>query len=276
MPLRELAHKTSFVSFLEEALQYHYQSKGKVNLSDFSRRAGFSSRSYMCELLAGRKGLSRDSLLRIKSTLKLPKKHLQLLELLAYNEDPRLSSGVTSRHALKQKLEIARTAVLNDETSDKAHTRYAKFAGQTQLHRVYAALGTPREGATLSDINARTRLALPAIEQALSALKAEGLCIQNCDRYYASQNKVEILSTQQQEELFGLTQDVCTQIKKQARQIATSDSQLLLYSAFPVCRSELPKIKRRIREAITAIIDEVQDDSGDQVEQIFISMLSPE
>ncbi len=114
--LLELPH---FRAFLAKVLNYRYAHKGKINYADFSRRAGFHSRSYLPEIISGKKGLSHDSLWKITNTLKLPQKYAKLFELLAQRDNSLLRPWGTNEKALNLKINALKKEIRNINSNAK-------------------------------------------------------------------------------------------------------------------------------------------------------------
>lgn len=168
--LKVLSQAKSTRAFLGLALGQHYQKRGKVNLADFSRRAGFLSRSFLSEYLAGRKSLSQDSFKRIKDALKLPKAAAEFFHLLAVMEQPELAGPRLQKHGQTSQLSTLRARLENADEITSARLKDPTLVKSVQVHQIYASLGALETGASREEIASRTRLSDQTTENCLSML----------------------------------------------------------------------------------------------------------
>ncbi len=268
----KLAKLDSMRVFFIEALRLRTPASKRTNLAEFSRRAGFSSRSYISELLAGRKGLSRDALLRIQSTLKLPKPALRLFELLAYKEDPRLSIKKLNHETLNREIQVARIRLRSWAETANRRDVSPSLLGTPSLFQVYASLGTADEGATLEQIKSRSRLPIPTIEAALEIFLREKIISKKGTNFVPCAMHLDFLGLKKNQQLANLIHEVCADIQKNRQHISTDVNSLTVYSAFSIRQDRLPALKKSLQEAIFEVMDQYQDDRGDTVEQVFITL----
>lgn len=265
-----LAQNTS--AFLEAVVSALEERHGRGVKSNISRKAGFSSRSYLTEIVAGKKGFSRDSLSRLKGALPLDKSWLRLFEYLAWLEDPKLRPPTLSVGELRQEIKNLRIT-LERQMSQKPGYKVAEpNIRRPQVFQVYAALGDEKTGATLDEIEKRTGLRHHSICVALRQLVVSGAVLQNGDRYFAVAMKADALGVKEPEVLADLIHIICTDLQKRRVHIAKVPTNLTIYSAFSVRREQIPLLKDRLEAAIFEVLDEFQVDAGNQVQQVFLSM----
>lgn len=255
-------------AFLSEALKLQYQKKGRVNLADFSRKAGFSSRSFLTEYLSGKKKLSKESLRQIKTALVLPKPYMQLFALLVWQDQPELATQ--SAAEVEATLEKHKTNLKQQETTKSLVTDTRRIVRKKDLFRLYAALGTEADGASLSEIITRTGMKLSEIQEGLQTLLEENVVVYENQRFYARANQVDFLGFSDKDALSTLLKDVCEDFKSQATSITAEDRNFVFYSAFSVQSQQLPLFKKKLREALYSVLDEFQCDGGDKVHQVFL------
>ena len=237
-----------------------------------SRKAGFSSRSYLSEILAGKKGLSRDSASRLKSALQLPRFWGSYFDCLVWLEHPELSPKNVHPENIKSKLAQLRTDIGNTTNNDLLEKKVGQFLQKPQVFQIYAALGTAACGAVISDVVQRTNLSQPLIEKTLRLMIESGVVIKKGRRYFAEVSKADALNFKNKAELSELIRLITTDLNKKREVIANSATSLTVYSAFSVHSSKRLALKERLQEAVFEVMDEFQDDSGDHVEQIFLNL----
>lgn len=260
-----------FNALLKGALNLHYAKRGKINLADFSRRAGFASRSYLSEVLTGKKGLSRDALTKIRTALKLPKPFLDVLEYSAYREFAELKPRHIQSEALAEKIEHAAALVKNipaTKTNLKVTPRYIR---SSILYRVYAGLGSIEDGATLSDIMNRTGLPESTITSCLNAMKEFKIIEERQGRFLVKNTQLDVFGLTSRDGLSELVSDVCRDLRNNRDRIIDEPKNTIFYTAFSTNEAKLPELKKRLQAAVFDVLDEFQVDDGDCVRQIFFT-----
>lgn len=263
---RKLLKAENFREFLNLALPLTNQSQAIL-----SRRAGFGSRSYLSELLKGKKGLSKDSLSRLKLALRLPRRWSQYFECLAWMEDAKLrplnwnEEDVLSHWRRLQ-------ADLKRDHSDLGRKAAEAHVPRPQVFQVYAALGDLASGATFPEILQRTGLTEKSARQALAQLLEYAAVEKKDDKFFALSSRADALNLRRSEALAEMLGTVCTDLQKNRSKIVSIPTNLTLYSAFSVQKEQLPLLKQKLQEAVFDVLDEFQVDSGNQVQQIFVSL----
>jgi hypothetical protein len=248
--------------------------KKRGAMAQLCRRAGFASRGYLSDVLAGKKGLSQDSLQRLKKAIGLPKPWGQYFELLVWKDQPALRPARLSDSALSEKLMRLRKELDAITESLNLETVAKRAITNPGIFRVYAALGSEETGATLEEIQARTGMAPQVAAKHLSEMRAMGIVFENFGRFFAVAQKADALSLKDKEAVAELIGKVSTDLQKRREQIPQCATNFVFYSAFSVRRSEMPNLKARLQEAILDVLDEFQDDTGEKVEDIFVSLTS--
>lgn len=255
--VRQLALAETCHEFLATAVHALEQAHGRGVKAKISRAAGFHSRSYITEVLSGKKGLSRDSAARLRGALKLPSAAGKLFECLANDpKNPKLNN---------LRLELA-------NYTPKAREVAQSNLREPEVFQVYAALGTETEGASLEEILRRTQLSELAAKSGLSALMASEAAVEKEGRFYALSSKADCLASADDQSVAEMVQKVCAGIQKNRQSIVADSRNLNIYSAFSVRLAKIPELKKSLEKAVMDVLDEYQDDSGDCIEQVFVSL----
>lgn len=258
-----------FNASFREALHLHYHKRGKINLADFSRRAGFASRSYLSELLTGKKGLSRDALVRIRSALKLPKPFLTMLEIHAFQEHsdwrPANWSAKTTADRLEQTVSQLK-ALPFKAPSPKMDASYVRNA---ILYRVYAGLGSLEAGASLAEIVGRTGLSPATVQSCLNKMTAFQIVSERSGRFFVQSSQLDLFGLDSRDGLSELVSEVCRDVRSDRDKIIDDAANTIFYTAFSTDEARLPALKKRLNAAIFEVLDEFQVDDGDCVRQMF-------
>jgi hypothetical protein len=269
--LESLLAATTFREFLRLALLRRYEEQGKINFADFSRRAGFASRSYLTELLGYKKGLSRDGLMKLKSAMGLPRGYLRLFELLVYLEQPELATKSFAGRDLAEEIRQQRRRIREEAVRETKVRDSSRLVRKPAVFRVFAALGTPETGATMQEIERKTRLPGGVIDQSLALLRSEGAVEFADSRFYPRATQFDFLDLKNPQNLSELVSQVTQEIRREAPAIVERENDLVFYSALSIPTSRLAAFKAKMRETILENLDLFQNDEGEEVVQVFVS-----
>lgn len=263
--IQRLVETKSYQQFLQVLLEPRGAS------AQLARRAGFNSRSYLSELMAGKKGLSQDSFNRIKTGMGLPRSLTQLFEALVYQSESQLRPA---RYSSEQIHDLISQALREIKTQPSpGNSELARACVRSpQVFQIYAALGLPSEGATLEEIMLRTSLSARQVKVHLKKLLERNIIVHQADRYYAPVSQADHLGIHETEDLSEMVKLVTQDIQKSRNEILKDANSLTVYSAFSVQKRNLPELKKKLQAAIYGVLDEYQDDRGNNVQQIFISL----
>jgi transcriptional regulator with XRE-family HTH domain len=264
----ELANAEDARSFLKKALVLQYRRQGKVNIADFSRRAGFTSRSYLSEYLSGKKALSRESLQKIKTALKIPKQYVKIFILLVAKDQPGLFPETPEN--IPAKMEALKKAAYQQDAALSKIEDSDKIVCKRNLFRIYAGLGSEAQGASLAEISERTGLHLSEVNEGLQLLLQKNIVVLKNQRYYAISNQVDFLKIGVNQSFSLLVKDMASEIRMNAETILAQNENFLFYSAFSLQKHELPIFKEKLRDAIYGVMDQFQKDDGNHVQQVFL------
>lgn len=260
-----------FLTFFQASLEYLYRKKGKINVSDFSRRAGFRSRSYVGELIAGKKGLSEDALKKISRTLRLPRELSKILEAHAYLQFPELRPKTFRSAEALSGIEKLKASFLQRHSFMESEIIREPVVSSTLVYRVYAALGSESQGATLKEICLRTSLEIREAQTALEVLAKFDLVSLREGRFYPKVSQVDFLGLKKADGLSKLIEECARGLLKNKEKFAESPENLFFYSAFSIDRRQSHAIKEKLREAILAVLDRYQVDDGDEVKEVLVA-----
>jgi hypothetical protein len=262
-----------FRTCLKAGLKHLYRKQGKPNLSDFSRRAGFASRSFISEVLKGKKGLSRDALERIVHALMLPKEYSDILECFALIEYPHLEYGRRVRKNHSDHLEVLKNKLQASERSKSSGESKAVSPNLIQkinYYKVFASLGSIEHGATIPEIKARSGLAEQPILELLDLMMQSELIYKNSDRYFVVAINIDKFGLGLQQGLSGLVTEVCSNLRNNRRNIIESPVDNIIFTTFSSRSERLAEFRTKLKSAIFDVIDEFQDDMGDNIRQVFL------
>lgn len=252
-------------AFLKKALELTSPQGHKISISEFSKSAGFSSRSFISEYLSGRKKLSRESFNKIKSALKLSKNYKQFFSALVQLDQPELFKN---KDRVVLDLSSLSETLLKQEKAILKIRKPELIINKASLFKLYASLGKEDQGTTLSEIVKKTNMSFDEVQSGLNLLIENQMAHMMNQRYYPLSSKVDFLHLKEKE-LASLTQQICSEIKNEASDLVVQDQSLLFYSSFSMNSYDRVRFKERLREVIYNVMDEFQVDDGDIVQQVF-------
>lgn len=263
----QLFKETKSRVFIKKALDLR-RLETNLSQSAFSKKAGFSSRSFLSEYLSGKKKLSFDSFQKIKSALWLGREYKEYFSLLVQLEQPELFNSVkietSDLNRFAQKL----------EQKNEALTKIGKtsrFIGTPDVFRVFASLGCEQLGSSYAEINERAKLSSVRLKLAIDIMMREGLIKLREGRFFPVTSQIDILHLKDKE-LVSLTKSVCSEISNDAEHMINENGSLLFYSCVSIDAIRSREFKEKIREALYQVFDIYQDDKGTEVRQVFVSV----
>lgn len=245
-----------------------------LSYQEFATKAGFASKSFMGDVVAGRKRLTRDSVERVHSGLKLTASWREFLECLIACDEESFRRGDKDRDFYVEQLRRCRKkmSLQKSQKSLRADSTAVKIFLQKDFPTVYAALGSEDKGATLDEIRSRTNLRAAQLRPILDAMKNANLISENLEtsRYLpltASLDMAELKSA----EVFKV--DYFQAIERTRKRFPTqsaSRKSLFMNQTFSASSQQLEELKARLAEVITEFAEQAESAEGDTVAEICI------
>ncbi len=249
-----------------------------LTFGQFAERSGFASKSFMHDVLAGKKRLTPASFDRVSLGLGLNKswsdylKTLVALEELSFrNPKHDLDHYARQLERLNSKLR-KRTSRRNVSNTDKE--KIDVLLG-TDVAHVYASLGDTQEGENFDSIVSRSRLAPETVRTVLEQLvRVKVIDKDGNDRYRPGANALGL------SELSNLTQfaddfaNASERALKRFQSQSKSPEALYMIQTVSVKSDEMPNFKARLAQLIEEFTGEVEEPRGDAVAEICISFTS--
>ena len=124
----------------------------------------------------------------------------------------------------------------------------------------------------MNSLSSCSGLGARQIERHIQELLKLKAVIQKGDRYFAPVSQADSLEMTDLQSLSEMLRQVTYDIQKNRERILKEKNSLSIYSAFSVRSENVPDLKIKLQAAIYGILDDFQDDSGNQVQQVFISL----
>lgn len=257
--------------------------KNGISQNQLSIRAGFSSKSFLSEILSGKKRLNLNSAEKFSKGMRLRKNLAQYFRNLVAIE--------MANNGLLNKSEINSLTLENEKIVSKATSKiYIDASSQGEIESkkkimlqenfpiVFAALGSSSEGATVEDVFKRTGIPISRIQKILLEMTEINFIKATDHRYFAPSNLVDFdfLNT---DEYFksNFERSSSRALKKLKSASPVSDRKCLyMTQTFSVDTQNLSALKEKLKNLILEFADSAEYASGDKVSEICISFITAE
>jgi len=274
----ELAKARSSVEFLRSFLEFGRPNK-KFSYSQFSKKAGYSSKSFISEILSGKKKLTLDSAEKFSKGMSLNKdlglyfKNLVAIELIergqlkTHNKNSLILENEKIRSKLSSKVQLK-------PTSDDLQEKIRKTLLKNHFPTVFAALGSQDLGASVAEITQRTHLTTMDIKGILLDMASIGVVYLKGDRYFAKNNLVDLDFLKSNQYFVENFLRCSSRAQHRLRKNTNNTSSLFMTQTFSVHSSRLPELKERLKAVIIEFADDAENSLGDCVSEICVSFTS--
>lgn len=245
-------------------LKIYLREKG-LNISDFARATGFS-RSYPSDVLAKKRRLTSKSATKFEKALKLPSLGRKLFCLLVAAEESDVFPEIDRLKLQKNIFELRQKSWMTDrhkmKESDSAAIEI--LLSDSRVMAIYAAAGEPEIGASLEEIQKRTRLFGQELNRNLVKLEEIGFLHFKQDRYFPKDLHLFLETTDQSRLLKSVFQKAC-RMASESVQNPESKHEMFFCSSFCIQEEALPELKAALRELVLKYIDDSIRPDGDRV-----------
>lgn len=264
-----LIASTDYREFLRHYLALGGRNGKAIGYAQFSRLAGFSSRSYPREVVLGKKRISPGSLSGFLKAFKIDSEVKEYFKLLVAIEESGVAKTIGSVDEIRSKLVRVRHDLENELNRkwfySQPHPAIEKLLRFSSAQgRVRAALSgrsrarTPKEIARIAKITEETAKAILKLYVELGPVAKE----ETTDRYYRKaiiglQNLAQIPSSK------PYFMNVIEEMRKQIDQFYGTPLVGIGASYALVKTSDLTKIRTEIRDAVTRILNDYTTPDGD-------------
>jgi hypothetical protein len=272
--LQHVLPARDYREFLKRALEYYQRSKRNFSYAEFSRRAGFSSRSHPRDVEMGYRRLTAQSLPRFIRGLGLKGDLKRYFILLASRDEPELNSSKFSLEQIEQKLLRFRRRL---EMKFQPRMEVPQVFALDHWAEIYAALGSLERGASFEDILSRTHLDRNECAAQVEQLSSLGLAKfdPGSQRYFPGvlhlaldqQGKEELFKTYYIESLAKLAQS--------PRKNFESSDRLFFSSAFSINKEKMALLRNELREVLLRFVVSSEDQDGNEIVKLIVGFTGP-
>lgn len=244
-----------------------------LSYAEFSRRAGFSSRAFIRDILLGKKRVTLSNFDKIVRGLKLTAQQRDYFRaLVAWEEhDFRGPPFGRTEEALRKQMDKIRKShhlkkIIRETMSSKSILHSA------DVSVVFAASGTEQNGASLEEIVRCSGLAPSQVINALQALQISELISYRNDRFYPCSSHVAFERLGGDEFFRKDFLRTVTNLKRRFEMNPQNDICLFLASTFCVAKSQLPALKESLNQTLLQFISSSEDSTGDSIVELVVGL----
>lgn len=248
-----------------------------IKLSDFARLVG-CTRGFPSDILKGRRRLTAKSYYSFEKALKLPLPYKKMFQLLVAKEEPDIFAHIIDMQTIDIKIE----SLKQNRISQKNHSTFVqnnendlafqKILNNPHTMSVVAAAGDPESGATLQQIQQRTRLTDHNLNKTLNDLREYGLLKQVHDRYYPQDLHLFFQTKNTSEMLSKFFHQAMRSAEKRLSQINDQSSEMFFVSEFCIQENQMPQFKKELKGLVLKFIDDSIAAEGTRVAKLLTAL----
>ena len=248
---------------------------GKINYSALSRRAGFSSRGFIPDVLEGRRRLTGNSFPKMLRLVSGPSAVKGAFTCLVQLEEPELNPDQTSEAELRLRLKDLRAKLkARLQATESSGPVFARTLFKSHhILAVYAALGDREPGMTIEEVARRSSVNLMICGQVVEHLLKQNVVRENNGLFVAANPHLIFEGLGEEHGFKASYLESVAELRRKASDRFNAHDQLFCQSFFSVDRKRLPELKKRLRELVHEFV-ETEADDGDAVARILVGLWS--
>ncbi len=252
-----------------------WQYPRPLTFAGFTEKSGFSSKSFLNDIIAGRKRASPTSFERICLGLKLKSNWREYLYCLVARDEesfrlPHQSPDYYEKEILKHQqrlLKLSRSRDVSHEVSPLLQVLTDEGSAE-----IFASLGEVEKGETVATIADRCRLPESRVTGILTRMSEVGLVTLDTQsgRYRPLANALDANELKTQEFFKKCYFRSLEKTKKRFATQADSKQSLFMTQTFSVSRTRLEAMRTELADLILKFASTAEDPSGDTIAEINI------
>lgn len=257
----------SYQEFLRVAFACLKQKNRHLSYASIARRAGLSARSYVREIIMGKKPPTTKVFPSLSVGLQLSSETSLYLQLLLALEKPEFNSKKWSRADIERRLEKIRTSARKKSESNRLRSKNPAIFEVKHWPLLFAALGSCEEGASVAEISRRTGLSAKICSESLARMQDHEVVrfVQEKERYFPEKQHVIFQFFSDPQRVQDLYVSDLRKLQARALQQFKRDDHLFFDSSFSVPKARLPALKKALWDTLLQFADENEVANGDAV-----------
>ena len=247
-------------------------SPKKMTFQQFSQKAGFSSKSFVADIIAGRKRITPLSIEKVTQGLSLNKTWTEYFKALVAKDEPLFwTDRKTSKDYLKILEQLRNRIGKKGLTLDA--TNKCSLLENSNFPTIYASLGHPETGASLSEIALRAKVPKEEILSLLEKLLQRGWVVHNpsLQRYYPQAEFIDFVQMGADENFISDYLRSIQKVKSRFPKLSHQQSCTFMTQTFTIEKSKLPELNHRLKEVLLEFCNHAENTEGDTVAELLIS-----
>lgn len=268
--LESLLTEPDYTHFLQRYLAILSKTK-RVSYAHITRKAGFSSRAYIREIVIGKKRLTAKALPPLASALGLSGDLQKYFIYLAASKE----SDIQNLYRVKPDAlgKLRKKLLTQNYTRQESQNLGDRIYALPAVTQVFAALGDSNTGSTLEEIVAKIQMPRNMILETLWGLVGTGLVNLKADGHYVAQTEHVAFTELGKSEIFKkLYLENLLNTRRVAESEFESAQDLFFLSSFSVNSSRLPELKTQLRELLHRFVEESEQPDGDAVVNLVLGL----
>ncbi len=272
----ELIEASTPIEFLKIFLNSRRGVK-KMSYRQFSKKAGYSSKSYISEILSGKKPLTRYSAENFLRSMNLNKdlstyfRNLVSIELVESEQLTALNKSLLISQNEKLKFKL-KSKLIDKRSSSK--DKVANILLKNNFPTIFAALGSAESGASIDEIAGRSNLTVQDIKVVLLDMVQIDMVNVINDRYYAKNNLVDLDYLKSDQYFIENFIRCSARAQDRLKKKSNNKNSLFMTQTFSAPSGRMQELKDRLKAIIIDFADDTEDSVGDSVLEICISFTS--
>ncbi len=268
-----LLETQSYREFMRVLIQNESKKRNKnFNQSGFARKAGISSRSFLSEVLNGKKHLTNFSLPRVVKAFGISGHLARYFELMVSLEEPKVNYLRLSKEQTHVKLETLkekiRSRVLSYDVQSKAINVYSNY----EVLRVYCSLGEKRSGREISEISKISKVSKDVCELVVEKLCKMGVANKVGSRFENTERHLMFSDLGSSESFKEIWLNTHREVSEKALKSFDDPSSYFFASVYSTSVRRFPELKKKLHEVMLDFCSSEQDDNGENLIAISLGM----
>ena len=266
-----LIESKNYRDFIRSALEKNGFRGTRTNYAAFARKSGFSSRSYPRDVLAKKKRITLASLPKFIRGLGLTGDSKEYFQFLVAFEEHDIRPDLSKEQILKKLLtlrERIRSQKKVIQLSVQGYENYERW------QRVFAGLGSLEEGASLEEIQVRTKYSKATCLEILNQMQDHKIINHDLgtNRYYVTTLNFHIPGVNKSSHMQMHFKQLLTSADAHMKDTFESGEFLFFESLFSVDKARLPELKTELRKVLLDFVENSENSSGMNLVRIFTVM----
>ncbi|MES2857261.1 MAG: hypothetical protein V4692_15435 [Bdellovibrionota bacterium] len=273
--IRAALESDCYRSFITNVIAASSKEGKRPNIAAVSRKAGFSSRSFIGDVIDGRRRLSASSYPKLARALPLAASLKTYFHLLVIKEEDELNLEKLKSSEIDRKIEELKSKLRSRIEQDTNENSNILLKGR-DLMECHAALGNSKTGASLEDVCRKTELPNEVCFEVLKCLVdqkiAEKRSVDGIDRYFVINQLVFHKGLGGDSEVKRSYAHSVDELKRKSAAQFKSDERAFFHFVMSVDRKKMPELKLRLWDVMQEFMESSENTDGDAIAKLVVGL----